>query len=57
VSPPQRMFCTGEWSDERSENALALIILRGMFFVPAKSIKSGTFLGSVGQYVGLPGET
>jgi len=28
-----------------------------MFFVTAKSIKFGTFQGSVGQYVGLPRET
>jgi len=53
----RRVISTGEWSDDRSESALALIILRGMFFVTAKSIRSGTFLGSVGQYVGLAGET
>jgi len=44
-------------SEERSESALALNILRGMFFVTVKSIKSGTFLGSACQYVGLQGES
>jgi len=53
----RRVFSTGEWSDDKSESALALIILRGMFFVTAKSIRYRIFLGSVGQYVGLPGET
>jgi len=29
----------------------------GIFLVIAKSIKSGTFFGSTGQYVGVPEET
>jgi len=36
---------------------MSLIRLRGMFFVTAKSSKSGRFLRSVGQYVGEAGET
>jgi len=52
-----RLRSTGEWLDDRSDNGLALIRLRGMFFVTAKSIKYGRFLESVGQYVCEAGET
>jgi len=52
-----RLKSTGEWSDDRSERELALTRFRGMFFVTAKSIKSGSFLVSLGQCLGEPGET
>jgi len=52
-----RLRSAGEWSNDRSDNELPLIRLRWMFFVTAKSIKSGRFLGSVGQYVGEAGKT
>jgi len=44
-----RLKISGEWLDDRSERELALIKFRGMFFVTAKSIKSGSFLGSLGK--------
>jgi len=44
-----RVKSTGKWSDDRSERELALIRFRGMFFVTAKSIKSGSFWVSLGQ--------
>jgi len=47
----------GEWSDERSEWHSALFRFFGTFLVIAQSIKSGSFFGSAGQYVGLPEET
>jgi len=52
-----RLKSKGEWSDDRFERELALIRFRGMFFVSAKSIKSGSFQGSLGQCVGEPEET
>jgi len=52
-----RLRSTIEWSDNRSDNELALIRLRAMFFVTAKSIKSARFLVSVCQYVVEAGET
>jgi len=44
-----RLKSTGEWSDDRSERELALIRFCGRFFVTKQSIKSGNFLGSLGQ--------
>jgi len=52
-----RINRTGEWPDERSERHSALIRFLGMFLVIPKSIKSGSFFGSAGQYIGRPEET
>jgi len=44
-------------TDESSGIASAVVIDWDILFVMAKSIISGSFMGSAGQYVGAPGET
>lgn len=47
----------GEWSEESSSNVVAFIKLEVMFLYTQKSIMSGIFLRSAGQWVGLPPES
>jgi len=52
----KRWKIIGQLSDESSGSASAVIIDWDILFVMAKRIKSGSFMGSAGQYVGAPGE-
>ena len=52
-----RTMVTGEWSEDRSGLELAVMVCTGIHLTTAKSIRSGTFLLSLGQYVGSPVET
>ena len=46
----------GEWSEERSILGVSVSLCLSMFFVITKSMTSGIFLLSVGQYVGVPAD-
>jgi len=52
-----RAMITGELSEDRSQLELAVMVCAGIRRTTAKSERSGTFLLSLGQYVGSPVET
>jgi len=52
-----KLMRTGEWSKDRSKLDSALSLRAGIRCTAAKSIRSGTFLLSLGQWVGSPVET
>lgn len=52
-----KVITTGEWSEDNSKQDSHLTLVLGIPLVMQKSIKSGLFFGSVGQYVGWPDET
>jgi len=46
----------GEWSDVKSQMVVACMQFGQMAFTTKKSIQSGYFSGSLGQYVGEPSD-
>jgi hypothetical protein len=49
-----REIITGEWSVDKSKHDFAFRQWLGMPLITQKSMKSGTFFVSVGQYIGSP---